>query len=213
MSNKGRGTLGTIAIILMCFAIFAGLVSMGLTYQYQWRLRFAQSHLDVAQAVSNAETQYQEVTRAIEILKDFPKEGNYDFWNRFNPKTNLERAWNALYEIKNYADSVRKLETDSSAYHIGVYNIQEKIQYFENEYLGAFSNYIFWGAGEWIGQFIGLGLGIVWIFCWGITCAWAFDDGEDREALIWILTSIPIWIALFFFLWVGISPVFYAGPT
>jgi len=195
----------------MCIAILLGIVSMNLVYQKEWRLMFGRQHLDLAQAASNAETQYQEISQAIRCMETFPKEGNWDFWNKLNPKTNLAKAWTALYEVQAYADSVQKLPENDSAYHIGVYNTQEKIQYFENEYLGGFSAYLDWGAGRYIGNIIGGTFAVIWGICWAITSYWASED-SGLEALAWILTSLPIWIAVIFFLWVGVSPVFYSGP-
>lgn len=211
--NKGRLVLGAVAIVLMSLSIWVGFISMGLVYQYEWRLRFAQSHLDLAQAASDATTQYQEISRAVEILETFPKEGNYAYFNKLNPKTNLANAWKAIRELRSYAEQTASLDKNSSAYNIAIYNSQEKIQYFENEYMGAFTEYIEWGAGRYIGEFIGCwGLGLAWIICWIITSWWASTD-NGWEALVWILTSMPIWIAFVFFLWVGIVPVYYSGPV
>lgn len=210
--NKGRLVLGAIAIVLMCLSMLLGFISMGLVYQYEWRQRFAGAHLDIAQAASDATTQYQEISRAIEILQTFPKEGNWDFFNKLNPKTNIANAWKALQEAQTYTELSTTLEKNSSAYNIAIYNTQEKIQYFENEYMGAFSVYIDWGAGRYIGNYIGVGLGIIWFICWAITWLLA-SDGSGWEALVWILTSIPIWIALVFFIWVGFAPVYYSGPV
>lgn len=212
--NKGRLGLGAIAILLMCLSMLLGFISMGLVYQYEWRQRFAGAHLDIAQASSDATTQYQEISKAIEILGTFPKEGNWHFFNKLNPKTNLANAWKALQEVQAYAKLSATLEKNSSAYNIAIYNTQEKIQYFENEYMGAFSTYIDWGAGRYIGEYIGLGLGVVWVICWGITWVTALEEEDNGwEALAWILTSIPIWIAFVFFIWVSLAPIYYFGPA
>jgi hypothetical protein len=211
--NGRRVALGAITIVLMSLSIWVGLISMGLVYQYQWRLKFAQSHLDLAQAASDATTQYQEISRAIEILQTFPKEGNYAYFNKLDPKTNLANAWKALQEAEAYAQQTTTFEKNSSAYNIAIYNIQEKIQYFEDEYIGAFNAYIEWGAGSYIGTYIGgVGLGIPWLICWIITFLWALTE-NGWEALAWILTSMPIWIAIAFFFWAGIVPVSYSGPV
>jgi len=210
--NKGRLALGAIAIVLMCLSMFLGFLSMGLVYQYEWRQRFAGAHLDIAQASSDATTQYQELSRAIEILQTFPKEGNWDFFNKLNPKTNIANAWKALQEAQAYAEESANLEKSSAAYNIAIYNTQEKIQYFESEYMGAFSVYITYGAGRYIGDYLALGLGIVWLICWIITWVSASND-NGWEALVWILTSIPIWIAFVFLIWIGYAPVYYFGPV
>ena len=210
--NKRRLVLGAVLIVLMSLSIWLGFISMGLVYQYGWRLKFAQSHLDLAQAASDATTQYREISQAIEILQNFPKEGNYAYFNKLNPKTNLANAWKALQEAQVYAGQTMTLDKNSSAYNIAIYNSQEKIQYFEKEYMGAFTEYIEWGAGGYIGTIAIFGLGLPWITCWFITIAWALTD-NGWEALVWILTSIPVWIAVAFFAWVGIAPVYYSGPV
>ena len=196
----------------MFLAIFINFIAFALVHQYEWRLHFANAHLDAAQAVTDAKTQYFEVKRAVEILQVFPKEGNYYFFNKLDPKTNLANAWRALLEIENYTASISELDKNSPEYQIGIYNSQEKIQYFEREYWGAFDNFKTWGAGGYLGS-VSIIFGVIWFIFWAITMFWALDDGEGWETLAWLLSSIPIWIAFAFFLWVGMSPVFYSGPV
>ena len=210
--NNGRTVLGMFALASMFVAIFFGLVAMSNAYQYEWRKRFAWAHLDLAEASSDITTQYSEVSKAIQILDTFPQNGNWDFWNKLSPKSNMVNAWLAFYEVQNYTRSTSTLNRTDAAYNVAVYNNQEKIQYVEEQYSGAFDNYITWGAGSYLGS-VGIIFGVFWVFSWGITWFWAFSDESTLEAVMWIMMIVPLIIAAAFFLWVGLTPIYYIGPT
>jgi len=140
------------AIILMVSAMGLGCVAIGKTYQYSWRLNFAQKHLDIAQGVTDAEAQYNEISKTIEILDTFPKQGNYLIYNPSYPTTNMQTSWSALYQLQNYSREISALDKSSSAYQLGIYNFQEKVTYFRTNLWEAFPTYWRWGAYGWLGE-------------------------------------------------------------
>jgi hypothetical protein len=208
--NIPRLIVGIFAVVLMASSIFMGIIAMNNVYQIEWRNKFANQHLDLAQASSNGETQYTEVSQAISIYSTFPKQGNWDYWNKLNPKTNMVNVWTALNEMQTYANTSASLTITDPAYQIAVYNTQEKVQYFQDNYGDAFDSYITWGAGGWVA---GLGIAMavasaILLFSVGF---WAMMD-ESQAFIGWLLVFIPLIIAGIFFAWVGISPVYYTGP-
>lgn len=207
-----RRVIGLIAIVLMVLAVILGLVSMFNVYQYEWRNRFAWSHLDLAEASSDIGTQYVEVSKAVVIMDTFPKQGNWDFWNKQNPKTNMAMAWQALYELQNYTFHTSTLNRSDASYNIAVYNNQEKIQYFQEQFSGAFSEYLIWGANGWFGG-LGVLLGGFSVLFFTIVILLSIDDDAGTETLAWFLSTIPFWIFSIFFMVVSVSPIFYGGPT
>jgi hypothetical protein len=71
---KAHNIIATGFILIMIASIGFGGISVAHSYQYKWRLNFAEKHLDIAQGVTDADSQYEEISKTIEILKQFPKE-------------------------------------------------------------------------------------------------------------------------------------------
>jgi hypothetical protein len=180
------------------------------SYQYSWRLSFASQHLSNAGAFTDAESQSVEIAKAIEILDAFPKEGNYAFWNKQNPRTDLGAAWKSLHELKAYADEIKKLDKSSPQYQVGIYNIQEKISYFFGNFYGAFTEYEEWGVAGWLAGPT-IVCGVIWMIA---TIMLSIVVTVNRSSLTPVVANFVIMIAAgAIFLWIYLSPVFYTGPV
>jgi hypothetical protein len=137
-------------VALIAASIILGSVSVASTYQYNWRLNFAEKHLEIAQGVTDADSQYTEISKTIEILQIFPKEGNYLIYNQNYPTTDMKTAWSALYQLQNYSNEIKGLDRNSSAYQLGIYNSQEKISYFKTTLWDAYTIFVYWGVKGWV---------------------------------------------------------------
>lgn len=199
-----------LSIFLLALIIIIALsLVTGPYYQCAWRIVFARRHIDVAQAVTDANSQYNEISKVKEILDSFPKEGNYDFLNKLNPNTDLKTAFLALSEIKNYTDTVRKMKRESSEYQLGIYNTQEKLQYFENTFFEAFEAYRDWGT---LGGFLLFGkilLSLIFAFAliWNIMDTW-----DDKERIFWFIMGSIYLIVILATILSFLAPLFYSGP-
>jgi len=187
---------------------------MQTSYQKQWAETFAFSHLNLAQASSNAQMQCSEINRAITILQsqNFPQTGNFNIINHFDPNSNIATSWQALYGLQNYANSTTLLNQNDTSYNIAIYNTQEKVQYFENNYQAAYDNYILWGAGQWLGYIVGIGSSIISVV---LACVSLFTDDDMSTFAKLNALALLILIVAFatFFTVVSFSPVYYTGLT
>jgi hypothetical protein len=203
-------TLKHAVIVSMLLCLTCGFFGTVFPYQYQWRLNFASQHISNAQAFTDAGSQSAEIARAIEALDAFPKEGNFDLWNKDNPATNLATAWNSLYELKGYADRISKLDKGSPEYQIGIKNIQEKIAYFYQNFYGAFDAYLEFGVSGWLIT-PSMFFGAVWLTVWLFLMVKLFHSRSPHiEA--WILNAVLMFSVIAIWSWIHMSPVLYTGP-
>jgi len=201
----------TLAVVFMIATITCGIVGTQQAHQYQWRMRFAQSHLSVAQAVTDADSQYTEINKAIEIYDAFPKQGNYDLLNKRNPNTDLQTTWTALYQLRDYTDQIRKLDKSGSSYQLGIYNSQEKIKYFQQTFGNAFQEYVDYGLRGWLQR-----LSVILFCCWFMLSFMGLATHVGRESrlvALYLITAIPMVIAAIIFLIITTMPILYIGPT
>jgi hypothetical protein len=208
---KGKGYVAFV-VALMAASIIFGAISVAYTYDYGWRVNFAEKHLNVAQSVTDAESQYVEISRAIEILQVFPKEGNYFILNKNDPLTNMTITWMSLYQLQGYANEIRKMDRNSSSYQIGIYNSQEKISYFKENLWESFETFITWGANGWL-AYLAASLGIFG-FMAGLIVASPYEHKVDYQgrSIIFRTFFLTLIALIVFFIIAGI-PLFYTGPV
>lgn len=211
---KFHNIIVTCLIIVIIASIGLGSISVAHSYQYKWRLNFAEKHLDIAQGVTDAESQYDEISKTIEILDTFPRKGNYLIYNKYYPTTEMETAWSALYQLENYTNEIKDLDKSSSAYQIGIYNSQEKISYFKTTLWQAFPTFVYWGAWGWLGD-VSLILGMLGgAFGWFALIFNSFRrEVSKRIKIILLLTLSVLIIEGIIFYIIFYVPVFYTGPV
>lgn len=208
---KGKGYIAFV-VALMAVSIIVGAISVASTYDYGWRITFAEKHLDVAQSVTDAQSQYVEISKAIEILQVFPKEGNYFILNKNDPLTSMTITWMSLYQLQDYANETARLDRNSSSYQLGIYNSQEKISYFKENLWESFKTFITWGANGWL-AYLALSLGTLG-FMVGMIMTNPFDRRIDhRGRLIIFRTFLLTLVALIVFAIITGIPLFYTGPV
>lgn len=201
----------TIAVALFFVAIMVcESLSIITANQYRWSYDFAEKHLDVARAMSDAETQEAEISKVIDILQIFPKEGNFDLLNKNNPNTDMRLAWKALYELKNYAGEVKAMDKTSQEHQLGIYNTQEKVSYFKKTFESAFGNYNEWGTFS--GYF--LVLSIIFFILWSFSITFFYHAniwGVERS--IATLSVVGLIFGAIIFIYLSAVPVLYTGPV
>jgi len=200
-------------VLVIIASIGFGSISMAHSYQYTWRINFAEKHLEIATGVTDAESQYNEISKTIEILDTFPKQGNYLIYNKYYPTTDMETAWSALYQLKNYTNEIKYLDKASSTYQIGIYNSQEKILYFKTTLWEAYPTFVYWGAYGWLMD-LSAYLGIIgFSFSLFVLLSDSLRKNISKNKII-ILLLMNCWLAMvgiIFYIILNI-PVFYRGP-
>lgn len=201
----------TIAVALFFVAtIVCGSLYLITCSQYVWSHNFAEKHLNVAQVMSDAETQEAEISKAIDILKIFPKEGNFDLLNKNNPSTDMRLAWKALYQLKDYAGEVKGMNKTSQEYQLGIYNTQEKVSYFRNTFGDAFYNYSSWGTLSSYFFFLCLIFFIAWVLFF-LSLNDTHPQGVKRFIAKFSLVGTICGVVIFIYLFE--APVLYTGPV
>ncbi|GMX58668.1 MAG: hypothetical protein MCSN_3220 [Candidatus Microsyncoccus archaeolyticus] len=211
---KAHNIIATGFILIMIASIGFGGISVAHSYQYKWRLNFAEKHLDIAQGVTDADSQYEEISKTIEILNTFPKEGNYLVYNKYYPLTDMGTAWSALYQLKNYTSEIKDLDETSSAYQLGIYNSQEKISYFKASLWQAYPTFVYWGVWGWLGD-VSLILGVLGgAFSWFLLILNSFRRQISKgKRIILLLTLSVLMIEGIICYIIFYVPVFYTGPV
>ena len=204
MKDESKWTIVLVALFVTVLVF--GSLTVSSAYQYRWNWDFAQKHLDVALAMSDPDTQELEISKAIDILQMFPKEGNSDPLNKNNPTTDMSLAWKALYQLKDYSTEWKVVDKNSQDYQLVIYNTQEKISHFKKTFRGAFVNYYDWTALS-TPFYI---LSIVFFMAFTYPYMILRERYRSRLALLSILGIILAGI-IFFFL--PFTPILYFGPV
>ncbi|MFA5013026.1 MAG: hypothetical protein WC520_00470 [Candidatus Paceibacterota bacterium] len=199
-------------VLLMIGTVAIGSICVYQSYDSYWRNDFAKKHLRVAQAMTDAKSQNAEISTVIEILQPFPKQGNYNIFNDRDPITDLGNAWQELYELQNYTAQISALDVSSFSYQQGIYNSQEKIAYFEDNLLEAFSWYLEIGKFFWT-LWVVIIFGCGWFFLTelGYAAARGYGDDKYKKAMIASLIILVVVSVVFGILYT--MPVFYTGPV
>ncbi|MFA5714617.1 MAG: hypothetical protein WC998_02660 [Candidatus Paceibacterota bacterium] len=212
---KETNDFSVLAIILMVAAIIFGLAVTNYTYQYGWSMNYAQKHLSIAKGSADVEIQYAEISKAIEILQVFPKEGNYDYLNNVNPSTDMKTGWSSLYQLQNYTNEIRLMDKSSPAYQQGVRNIQERIASSYAVFEAAANSFIGYELKGWVIMLacvVGLVGFIIAIFCLLINFV-SYNHESPLVKAILFLTALSIVAVFLGWIYVQAVPIFYTGPV
>ena len=198
-----------LALVLLIAAACFGYASISSTYELGWRMNFAEKRFDVAQSVSDGNTQHDEISRALYILDVFPKEGNYDFFNKVNPETDFGEAWKVADELRAYSKEISRMDKSEPAYQVALDNIQKKISFFRSNFNGAFKAYVYYGHNGWLGD-----VSVLLFILSALFGLLALFESRQRY-LFWMFVLIILIIAIIaaFSWYIHVAPIYYAGPT